>query len=93
MFTPAEKSYNIFVKVNEDQIKIKEIIMMTDQDRFYHAMYSDLLINERIKINSLFYTVVDEMKNQGMEVSFDDRAECLVAALARFCVESKGDKE
>lgn len=66
--------------------------MMTDQDRFYHAMYSDLPINERIKINSLFYSIVDEMKNRGMEVSFDDRAECLVAALARFYVYSKNNE-
>lgn len=69
---------------------------MTDQDRIHHAIYSDLPINERVKINSLFYVIVDEMRNQGMEVSFDDRAECLVAALARFYVNSKndeGDKE
>jgi hypothetical protein len=66
---------------------------MTTQDRVHHALYSRLPINERVKINSLFYTIVDEMRNQGMEVSFDDRAECLVAALTRFYVYSKNTEE
>lgn len=67
--------------------------MKTPQDSYWHRVYEAMTDGERNDIDILFETVQSSMWPVSRPRASDDRAECLVAALTRYVVESAGNAE
>lgn len=61
---------------------------LTEQDRTSFKIYEELHADERHAVDTAFDEVKAVLVQQGFAVSYDDRAGALVAALARYLVES-----
>lgn len=64
--------------------------MINAQDEKWHDCYENSLSNvERSAVDSAYRAAVVVLKAEGIPIANDDRAECLVAAITRFVVESR----
>jgi hypothetical protein len=62
--------------------------MLTDQDRAYHAKYEALPELARANVDRAVRAAIEALKQGGAPCAMDDRVEALVAAVARYLVES-----
>lgn len=61
--------------------------MITQQDKKWHEIYEGLPPETREAVDDAFMAARESLKENFMQTAGDDRAEALVAALARYVVD------
>lgn len=62
---------------------------MTEQDKHWHKKYEEMSDKDKFKVDDLYTDIEASLCSEGYTVKGDDRAEQLVAALARYIITSK----
>jgi hypothetical protein len=60
----------------------------TEQDKYYHFEYESMSSDARKNIDSAYKAARNSLRDSGLKTSNDDRAEALVAAIARYVMAS-----
>lgn len=63
--------------------------MLTEQDRKFHTLYESMPADQQAAVNDAFRAAADSLRAAGIRAPMDDRAESVVAALARYVAESE----
>lgn len=63
--------------------------MITSQDRENHNRYESLPPSEKMAVDDSFKEICETFQYYGFCWAKDDRAECLIAAITRFLLESQ----
>jgi hypothetical protein len=61
---------------------------MTEQDKYYHFEYETMTAARQKQVDAAFKSLMKSLKESSLVCAKDDRAESLVAAIARYVIAS-----